>query len=141
MRLPAEARQPATGVDGADVRPHGLEGPERAALGVDFADDVLADTGAQVGGCAREPAAFLVEKVPCDTLGFLEEVLLVALRLVKSGDGLVDFLAAHASGGFQAVGGAEFAAGDLLGLDELAEEDVAVGKGFFDDEGVVGVVG
>ena len=140
MRFPAEARQPAAGVDRADVGPDGLKGRERAALGLDLADDVLADAGAHVGGRAGEPAAFLVEEVAGDALRFLEEVLLVALRLVEGGDGLVDFLAAHAGRGFEAVRGAELAAGDLLGLDELAEQDVAVGERFFDNEGVVGMV-
>lgn len=81
-----------------------------------------------------------MQEVCCDTLGFLEEILLVAFSLVELRDGLVDFFAADVGGGFEAVGGVEFAAGGLLGLNEFAEEDVAVRKGFFDDEGVVGVV-
>ena len=59
---------------------------------------------------------------------------------VESGDGLVDFFAADGAAGFEAVGRREFAAGGLLGGDEVAEEDVAVGEGFFHDEGVGGVV-
>lgn len=140
MGFTAETGEPAAGVDGADVRTDGLEGREGAALSFDFADDVLTDAAAEVRGRAGEPAAFLVQEVGGDALGFLEEVLLVGFGLVELGDGLVDFLAADVGGGFEAVGGVEFAARGLLSLHEFAEEDVPVREGFFDDEGVVGVV-
>lgn len=64
----------------------------------------------------------------------------MGFRLVELGDGLVDFFAADVGGSFEAIGGVEFAAGGLLGLHEFTEEDVSVREGFFDDEGVVGVV-
>ena len=141
MCFPAEARQATTGIDSTDIWPDGLEGRERTALCLNLANDVLADTGTQIRGRAGEPAAFLMQKIASNALRLLEQVLLVALRLVESGDGLVDLLAAYAGRGFKAVGGAELTAGDLLGLDKLAEQDVAVGESFFDDEGVVGMVG
>lgn len=64
----------------------------------------------------------------------------MAAGLVEGGDGLVDFLAADARAGFQAVGGGELAAGCLLRGEEVAQEDVSIGEGFFDDEGVGGVI-
>ena len=140
MGLSPQARQSARGVDGTDVRADGLEGRESAPLGFDFAEDIFADGGAEVGGGAVEPAAFFEEQVGGHALGFVEEVVFLGLGLVELADGFVDLVAADGGGGFEAVGGAEFAAGGLLRLQEIAQQDVAVCEGFFDDEGVGGVV-
>ena len=140
MRFAAEPGKTAAGVNGADIRTDGLEGGEGAALRFNLADDVLADTGAEISRRAGEPAAFLMQEIGGDALGFLEEILLVGLCLVELGDGFVDLFTADVGGGFEAVGGVEFAASGLLGLHKFAEEDVPVREGFLDDEGVVGVV-
>lgn len=63
MGFATEAGETTAGVDGADIRADGLEGCERAAFSFDFADDVLADTGAEIRGRAGEPAAFLVQEI------------------------------------------------------------------------------
>ena len=140
MGFAAEPGQTAGGVDGADVGADGLEGGEGAALGFDFAEDVFTDTCAEVCGGAGEPAAFLMQQVRRDSLRLLCEVELVAARFIESADGLVDFFSAYGAAGLEAIGGGEFGAGGLLRGDVVAEEDVAVCEGFFDDEGVGGVV-
>lgn len=140
MRLPPQATQPPTRINSADIRPHALQRREGAPLGFDLAEDVLPDACADIGSRAGEPSPFLLQQVRGDALRFLRQIQLVAAGLVERGDGLVDFLAADAGAGFQAVGGGELAAGGLLRGEEVAQEDVAVGEGFFDDEGVGGVV-
>ena len=82
MGFPTETGEATSGVDSADVRADGLEGGEGAALSFDFAEDVFADAGAEVTGRASEPAAFLLEEVGGDALGFLPEIDLVAAGFV-----------------------------------------------------------
>lgn len=59
---------------------------------------------------------------------------------VKGADGFVDFFVTDGAAGFESVGGGKFVAGGLLGGEEVTEENMAVCEGFFDDEGVGGVV-
>ncbi len=140
MSFAAQSRQATRRIDGADFRAHGLQRRQGAALGFDLAGHVLAQAGAQVGGGADEPFATLVDQVGGHALGLLEEVGFVGAGFVEAGDCFVDFVAADGGAGFEAVGGGEFGAGGGLCLEELSEEDVAVRKAFFDDEGVGGVV-
>ena len=140
MRLAAETGQAAAGVDGADVRADALEQGQGAALGLDLADHVLADGQAHVGGGAGKPLAALVHQVLGDAGGLVLQRRFGLLGVAEGGDGLVDALAAHVGRGLEPVGGVELAAGELLSLEKLAHEDLAVGEGFLDDEGVTGVV-
>lgn len=64
----------------------------------------------------------------------------MTLCFIQRADSLVNFFSADGAAGFEPVGCGEFAAGGLLGGDEVAKEDVAVCEGLFDDEGVGGVV-
>ena len=134
--LAAEAGEAAAGVDGADVSADAFEGGERAALGFDLAEGVLADTEVEVPGGAVEPAAFLQEQVGGHALGFAFQVVLLGEGFVEGGDGFVDFFAFHGCAGFEALDGGFFACAGLGGLEEFAEEDMSVCEGFFDDEGV-----
>lgn len=140
MRLPPQAAQAPTRINSADIRPDRLQSSESSPLGLNLAEDVLPDASADIGGRAGEPSPFLLQQVRRDALRFLGQIQLVAAGLVEGGDGLVDFLAADAGAGFEAIGGGELAAGGLLRGEEVAQEDVSVREGFFDDEGVGGVV-
>jgi hypothetical protein len=55
MCFTTETGKATGGVDVADFRSDLLQGGEGAALGFDLADDVFADGGAEVCGCAGEP--------------------------------------------------------------------------------------
>lgn len=140
MGFPAQPAQPTRGVDIADVGADAFQGGEGAALGFNFAEDVFADTGTEVGGRAGEPPPFFVQQVRGHPLGFVAQVGFVAPGLVERADGFVDLFTAHGTAGLEPVGGGELAAGGLLGGQKVAEENVAVREGFFHDEGVRGVV-
>ena len=136
MCLTAQPGEAAGGIDGADVRADLLECGESAALVFDLADDVFADSDAQVGGGAGEPFALFDQEVGGYALGLLLQVAFVAAGFVQGGDGFVDLVALHARTCFEPVCRVESGARRLLGLGEFAEENVAVGQGFFHDEGI-----
>ena len=91
MGFPSEAGETTRGIDGADVRPYAFERGEGAALGFDFAEDVFADAGAEVGRGAGEPATFFLDEVRSHALGFLGQVKFVASGFVEGADCFVDF--------------------------------------------------
>ncbi len=70
----------------------------------------------------------------------MSEILFVAFGFVESTDGFIDFLSTHRAAGFDPVGGRQFVASGCLGREELAEENMAVCEGFFDDKSVRRVV-
>ena len=64
----------------------------------------------------------------------------VAARLVHSADGFVDLFSADRARGFEAIRITDTLATELLGLGELAHQDMAVGKRLLDDKRVLRVV-
>ena len=77
-----------------------------------------------------------MQEVRSHALSLVGEVDLMAAGFVELVDSFVDFLAPHRGRDFQPVCCGELGAGGGLGGEEVAEEDVAVCEGFFDDEGV-----
>lgn len=114
MCFPAQPREAAGGVDGSDIGPDALQGGKRTALGFDFAQDVFADTDAEIGGRTGEPAPFFVKQVGGDSLSFLCKIAFVASRFVEGADGFVNLLSADRATGFQSISCREFAACYLL---------------------------
>lgn len=140
MRFPAQATKTTRGVDGADVSADALEEREGPALGLDLTKHVLADAETQIRSSAREPLALLVDEVLRDGSSLLIQVRLIGTRLIQGGDGLVNLFTTHGRARLEPVGGIEAASRGLLGLEELADEDLPVRQGLLDDEGVLRVV-
>lgn len=115
MSFSAQAGQTARGVDSSDIGSYGLEGGEGASFGFDFAEDVFADTGAEICGRTGKPASFLLQEVGCHPLGFLRQVMFVTPGFVQGADGLVDFFSAHGTAALESVCCGELAAGGGLG--------------------------
>lgn len=137
MALSAEATETAAGIDGSNVRTNALEKCESSSLRLNFTEDIFADAEAEVRGSAGKPLASLVDEIVSDASRLVVESLFVVTCFIKGGDGLVDLFAAHVAAGLETVGCVEAAAGVVLGLDELTNQNLAVGEGFLDDEGIL----
>ena len=66
----------------------------------------------------------------------MSKILFVAFGFVESADSLVNFFSTYRAARFDPIGGGQFVAGGRLGREEVAEENMAICKGFLDDESV-----
>lgn len=88
-----------------------------------------------------EPGLLLNQESAGDFFAFGCEGGFGAAGFVEGGNGFIDFVFADGGGGFHAFGGGGARAEGGLCLEEFADKNLAVGKGFFDNERILGVVG